>query len=43
MENQCGPDTLCDIGISIPLSLAYRQCAPFGQNIASKFTATSTV
>ena len=40
MENQCGPDILRDIDISIPLSLAYPHCALFGQNIGSKFSVT---
>ena len=40
MENQCGPDILPDIGISIPLSLAYSHCGPFGQSIGSKFSVT---
>ena len=40
MENQCGPDILRDIDISIPLSLAYPHCAPFGQNIGNKLSVT---
>ena len=40
MENQCGPDILRDIGISIPLPLAYPRCAPFGHNIGSNFSVT---
>ena len=40
MENQCGPDILRDIDLSIPLSLAYPHCAPFGQNIGSKLSVT---
>ena len=43
IENRCGPDILRDIGISIPLSSAFPHCAPFGQNIGSNFSATSTV
>ena len=42
MENQCGPDILRGIDISIPLLLAYPHCAPSssGQNIRSKFSVT---
>ena len=40
MENQCGPDILRDIDISIPLSLANPHCAPFGQNIGNKLSVT---
>ena len=40
MENRCGPDMLRDIGISIPLSPAFPLCAPFRQNIGSKFSVT---
>ena len=40
MENQCGPDILRGIDISIPSKLAYPHCVRSGQNIRSKFSVT---
>ena len=37
MENQCGPDILRDIGMSIPLLPAVPHCAPIGQILEANF------